>query len=265
MSDPFVPRVGGTLSADIAVPEHEREVRFYSRVLTTGENPLWREDLMNNRGMPVIGLGAHSPEYADLPLQWMPHIQVADVAASVERALDLGGSELMHGKDDGGLSQWAVLLDPNGTAFGIMPVVPEEAIPQPEGVASRDAAARVGCISWLDLTVSEASATRDFYRQVVGWSVQDVDMEDAGERYADYNMLDDDGNPAAGVCHARGVNLGLPPIWMIYLPVGDLAESLRRVREEGGKVIKATRGTDGEYAYAAVQDPVGVCLALVPG
>jgi predicted enzyme related to lactoylglutathione lyase len=52
---------------------------------------------------------------------------------------------------------------------------------------------------------------------------------------------------------------------MIYLPVGDLAESLRRVENGGGKVIKATRGTDGEYAYAAVQDPVGVCLALVQG
>ena len=52
---------------------------------------------------------------------------------------------------------------------------------------------------------------------------------------------------------------------MIYLPVGDLAESLRRVREGGGKVIKETRGTDGEYAYAAIQDPVGACLALMPG
>ena len=66
MSDPFVPRVGGILSADIVVPEHDREVRFYSQVLTTGENPLWREDLMNNRGMPIIGLGSRSPEYADL-------------------------------------------------------------------------------------------------------------------------------------------------------------------------------------------------------
>jgi predicted enzyme related to lactoylglutathione lyase len=123
----------------------------------------------------------------------------------------------------------------------------------------------VGRISWLDLTVSDASATRDFYGQVVGWSVQDVEMDDAGERYADYNMLGGDGSPAAGVCHARGVNLGLPAVWMIYLPVGDLAESLRRVENGGGKVIKATRGTDGEYAYAAVQDPVGVCLALVQG
>jgi predicted enzyme related to lactoylglutathione lyase len=261
MSDAFVPRVGGILSADIAVPEHEREMRFYSHVLSTEENPLCREDLMNNLGMPIIGLGARSEEYAHLPLQWMPHIQVADVAASVERALDLEGSELMHD----GESQWAVLLDPNGAAFGIIPVVSAEAIPPAEGAASRDAAARAGRISWIDLTVSDAAATRDFYRQVVGWSVQDVEMEDAGERYADYNMIGADGSPAAGVCHARGVNLGLPPTWMIYLPVGDLAESLRRVREGGGEVIKATRGTDGKYASAVIQDPVGACLALVPG
>lgn len=42
MIDPFVPRVGGIMSADIAVPQHERVVRFYAHVLSTGENPLWR-------------------------------------------------------------------------------------------------------------------------------------------------------------------------------------------------------------------------------
>ena len=208
---------------------------------------------MNNLGIPIIGLGARSAEYAHLPLQWMPHIQVADVASSVQRALDLGGSELMHAKDDDGKSQWAVLLDPNGAAFGIIPLVPPEAIPP----ASRDTAAPVGRIAWLDLTVSDASATRDFYCQVVGWSVQNVELEDGREHYADYTMLDDAGNPAAGVCHARGVNLGLPPVWMIYLPVADLAESLRRVQEEGGKVVKVMQGEDGAYVYATVQDPVG--------
>lgn len=262
MSEPFVPRVGAVFSADIAVPEHERELRFYSRVLSTGQNLLWREeDLMNNLGIPIIGLGARSAEYAHLPLQWMPHIQVADVAASVQRALDLGGSVLMHAKDSDGKSQWAVLLDPNRAAFGIIPIVPAEAI----SPASRDTAAPVGRIAWLDLTVSDASITRDFYRQVVGWSVQNVEIEDGGEHYADYNMLGDDGNPAAGVCHARGVNIGLPPVWMIDLPVGDLAESLRRVQEEGGKVVKVMQGEDGEYVYAAVQDLVGAYLALMPG
>ena len=265
MSDPFIPRVGGVLTADIAVPEHERELRFYSSILTTGERPHWREDLMNSQGQPVIGLGAASPEYAQLPLQWMPHIQVADVATSVAQALELGGNEIMHGKDEDGNSQWAALLDPNGAAFGVMPVVPADAITPPDGTASDDAEPRVGCISWLDLTVADASATRDFYRQVVGWSVQEVEMEDAGERYADANMICANGEPAAGVCHARAANLGLPPVWLIYLPVGDLAESLRRVREGGGTIIKETRGSNGETAFAAIQDPVGVCLALAQG
>ncbi len=77
-------------------------------------------------------------------------------------------------------------------------------------------------------------------------------MEGAEERYDDYNILGDGGNPAAGICHARGVNLGLPPVWMIYLPVGDLAESLRRVRAEGGKIIKTPNNFAGglkNYEY----------------
>lgn len=264
MSEPFAPRIGAVLSADIAVPQHQKEVRFYSRVLTTGAHPLWGQDLMNNLGMPIIGLGPRNAEYERLPLQWMPHIQVADVAASARRAIDLGGRELMHAKDADGGSQWAVLSDPIGAAFGIIPVVPADAVPSEDGTASSDTSA-VGRISWLDLTVADAAAARDFYHQVVGWSVQDVEMEDVGERYADYNMLAEDGRPSAGVCHARGVNAGLPPVWMIYLPVGNLAESLRRVPEEGGAVVRAMQGENGEVVYAAVQDPVGAYFALVQG
>jgi predicted enzyme related to lactoylglutathione lyase len=266
MSDLFVPRVGGVLSADIAVPDHERELRFYARVLSTGPQPLWREeDLMNNLGLPIIGLGPRSADHEHLPLQWMPHIQVADVAASVQRALALGGSALMEAKADDGTSQWAVLRDPNGAAFGIVPIIPAEAIPPGDGAAAHEGAPAVGRIAWLDLTVADGSTTRDFYAQVVGWTAQNLEMEDGGERYADYTMLGGDGNPAAGVCYARGANAGLPPVWMLYLAVGDLAESLRRVQEEGGKIIKATQDGEGAFVYAAIQDPVGVYLALMPG
>jgi predicted enzyme related to lactoylglutathione lyase len=264
MNEPFVPRAGAVFSADIAVPDHERVVRFYSRVLGTGAHPLWRErDLMNNLGMPIVGIGARSGEHADLPLQWMPHIQVADVAESVRRALDLGGATLMQAAGDDGGSLWAVLRDPNGAAFGIVPVVPAAAV---TSVGDRSGAAEgaVGRIAWLDLTVPDARATRDFYRQVIGWSVEDVEMTDGSERYADYNMLAG-GSPAAGVCHARGANAGLPAVWMIYLPVGDLGDSLRRVEDEGGKVLRSMRGTGGEPVYAAIQDPVGAAFALVPG
>jgi hypothetical protein len=188
---------------------------------------------------------------------------VADVAGSVQRSLELGGSVWMHAKDDDGESQWAVLLDPNGAAFGIIPIVPAEAISSGDVVPAPDAASPVGRIGWLDLTVADASTTRDFYRHVVEWSVEDVAMEDGKEHYSDYNMLGDDGEPAAGICHARGVNVGMPPVWLIYLPVGDLAESLRRVEIEGGKVTKTVRGRDGNYVYAVIQDPVGAHLAVM--
>lgn len=42
MSEPFVPRVGGVLSPDIAVREHERELRFYSRVLLAAASRVYR-------------------------------------------------------------------------------------------------------------------------------------------------------------------------------------------------------------------------------
>lgn len=262
MTGPFAPRIGAVFSADIAVPDHEREMRFYSRVLSTGQTPLWRaEDLMNNLGVPIIGLGARTPEHAELPLQWMPHIQVADVAASAQRAVELGGKVVMEAKDAEGKSQWAVLLDPNEAAFGIIPVVPAEAMPPIDAAAT----APVGRIAWLDLTVPDAASTRDFYRRVVGWSVQEIEMEDGGERYADYAMTGEDGGAAAGVCHARGMNAGFPPVWLIYLTVGDLSESLRRAREEGGEVVKSVEGKDGGYSYAVIRDPVGVHFAIGPG
>ena len=69
----------------------------------------------------------------------------------------------------------------------------------------------------------------------------------------------------AGICHAHGMNAGLPPVWMIYLPVGDLTESLRRAKEEGGEVVKMMKGEDGKTLYAAVRDPVGASLALLQG
>jgi len=239
----FVHGVGGVLSADIAVPEHDRELKFYSAVLTTGDTPLWRDDLMNNLGAPVIGLGARTPEYESLPLQWMPHFQVADVGVSVASAIELGGDELWHSKNDDGQSQWAVLADPVGVAFGIIPVVPDDS-------DSTQQSEPFGCISWLSLTVSEAVPSRDFYQRVVGWNSTPAESGDG------FEMQTGGGIPAAEIC--CGDDGQIPAVWMLHLPVGDLAGSLRRVVAHGGAVIKQ----DAKAKCAVVRDPVGVCFAL---
>ncbi len=254
MQKPFVHGVGGVLSADIAAPDHERELTFYSSILTTGDAPLWRDDLTNNLGTPVIGLGVRTAEYDTLPLQWMPHFQVADVAASAACAINMGGKEIMHSKTEAGQSQWAVLADQLGAAFGVIPVVAGES-----GSAGRNE--RLGCISWLSLTVPDAGTSRDFYQHVVGWNAKSIEMEDGEGQVASFEMQRDDETAAAEICQSRSQHGDIPSVWLIHLPVGDLVESLRRVTEGGGEIIK-------EYArtkYAVVRDPVGVYLALQAG
>ncbi len=245
MQNPFFAGAGGVLSADIAVPDHEREIRFYSRILTTGKAPLWRDDLTNNHGTPVIGLGQRTPEHATLPLQWMPHIQVRDVGASVAHARELGGSILMQGRDQDGQWQWAVVVDPGGAAFGLVPVASDTS-------SATDHPAAVGRIAHLTLAVPDVRTACRFYERVVGWS---ADSADAGGAVALHRP---DGAAVAAICRAHADDHRVPPVWILGLPVGDLDASLRLVGESGGQVVDGC----AENGRAVIRDPVGAFLAL---
>ena len=77
--------------------------------------------------------------------------------------------------------------------------------------------------------------------------------------YEDFNMVDHGtGTPAAGVCHARGVNEGLPPQWLIYIAVENLEEAKRRCEELGGTVLRSSE------SMCVIQDPAGAVAALIP-
>jgi len=116
----------------------------------------------------------------------------------------------------------------------------------------------VGKIGWMDLTVPEAGAVRDFYQAVVGWRSEGVAMGG----YDDYCMLPEEGGPVAGVCHARGVNAGLPAQWLIYITVANLEQSLAAVRAGGGEVVRPTKSLGGHGRFAVVKDPAGAVCAL---
>lgn len=111
--------------------------------------------------------------------------------------------------------------------------------------------------AWLDLTVDDASALKDFYAGVLGWTVQPVPMNG----YDDFTMLSPDGQSAAGVCHRRGPNQQIPPVWMPYFLVADLDAALARVAEKGGKPLVGPREA-GTGRYGIVQDPAGAAFAL---
>ena len=117
----------------------------------------------------------------------------------------------------------------------------------------------VGSIAWMDLTVDNADEIRDFYASVIGWKTGSVDMGG----YDDHNMnIPSSGDAVAGVCHARGSNADLPPVWLSYVIVASLDKSLEECTSLGGKVISGPKIMGGHGTYAVIQDPAGANLAL---
>ena len=116
----------------------------------------------------------------------------------------------------------------------------------------------VGRVGWIDMTVENASETRDFYAAVVGLVPEPVSMGD----YDDYCMATpDEGKTVAGICHARGPNEGIPPQWMIYITVADLDASIARCRDLGGELVFGPKD-QGPARFCVIRDPAGAVAAL---
>jgi predicted enzyme related to lactoylglutathione lyase len=107
----------------------------------------------------------------------------------------------------------------------------------------------------VDLTVADAPKLRDFYSAVLGWQPSPVKMGD----YNDFNMnVPGRDAPAAGVCHARGHNATIPPKWMIYVWVKDVAASVAACERLGGKVVHRV-----SEKCCVIEDPAGAVMAVM--
>ncbi len=116
----------------------------------------------------------------------------------------------------------------------------------------------VGDILWQDLSIENAVEVRDFYRKIIGW---DCIPEDMGG-YEDYHMvIPPTDNSVAGICHARGENADLPPVWLICIAVEDVDGSAQSCEELGGEVVVQPRFM-GYGRFCVIRDPAGAVCAL---
>ena len=80
--------------------------------------------------------------------------------------------------------------------------------------------------------------------------------------YNDFNMnKPENGECAAGNCHARGGNAELPPQWLIYVKVADVVASVQQCTERGGKILSGPMTMGGE-SYYTIQDPAGAAMVI---
>ena len=107
------------------------------------------------------------------------------------------------------------------------------------------------------MTVDDATTVSSFYKTVVGYETEEVDMGG----YSDYVMKMPGGSGVSGICHARGSNADLPSGWLIYIIVADAAASAELCKSNGGKVLLEPRGLGGGL-FCVIEDPSGSVAGL---
>ena len=112
-------------------------------------------------------------------------------------------------------------------------------------------------VNWCDISVADAKGLAEFYENVMGWKAEALDMGD----YSDYVMRNHKGEAVGGICHAKGPNESLPPVWLPYFTVDDVNRALTAVVAKGGRQVTQVQNYNNAE-YCVIEDPSGAFCAL---
>ena len=113
---------------------------------------------------------------------------------------------------------------------------------------------------WYELVTSDIDAAAKFYRDVVGWS-----MSPAGAPGMDYRQLSIGGATIGGamaISPDAAAN-GMRPVWLGYLNVADVDESVARIVAAGGASHMPAWDIPGVGRIAMVGDPQGAAFYVM--
>lgn len=114
---------------------------------------------------------------------------------------------------------------------------------------------------WYDVMTTDVNAAGKFYGAVVGWT---IDPPAPGSDYAVFKV------GTRGVAGLMPIpedarKAGMPPCWMGYIGVDDVAEAGRRLTREGGTLHRGPIEVPGIIRFAVVSDPQGAGFLIAKG
>ncbi len=112
-----------------------------------------------------------------------------------------------------------------------------------------------GNTGWIAYSGTDCAAARQFYSEVVGWTIAEIPMKDGSSHPA--IMIGD--NPIGGFSPATADKGS----WMIYVTVKDVDAAAAKAEASGGKVISAPSDMPGVGRMSTIQDPQGGMIALI--
>jgi len=176
---------------------------------------------------------------------WVVGIAVADLDKAVNAASRLGGDIRESVTAVEGYGRFAVIADPQGA-----PVMLIEEGSKPIGGTTGP-----GSWVWAELWTDDIDAAANFYAKVIGYAQSEVERRD--EKYRVFKFGEE---IRAGLVKIPAELENLEPGWAAYVGVENLAKTLTRVSELGGRVIFASEDNPVRGAVALIADPSGAVL-----
>jgi predicted enzyme related to lactoylglutathione lyase len=183
------------------------------------------------------------------PPHWMSNVQVADVDATVQKALTAKAQVYVPPTDIPKIGRFAVIADPQGASIAVF---------KPAGPMKLHDVNKQGEFCWGELITSDHNAAFEFYRSVLGWEkLAEHDMGPMGKY-----LLFGEGSTQYGGMFTKGKDMPMPPSWLYYVEVDDLDGSMSKAKARGGKVMNGPVVVPTGARIVQMLDPQGAAFAL---
>lgn len=108
----------------------------------------------------------------------------------------------------------------------------------------------------IELQTKDLARSKDFYSKLFDWKLVDEPMPEGGS----YTMI----NVGEGTGGGMFVNPdpAVPPAWLAYVAVDDIAVSTSKARELGASVLREVTEVPGYGWFSVILDPVGAAIAM---
>jgi hypothetical protein len=226
---------------------------FYNKIAGWTSEPWPTEPsymIFSAGGNPVAGMTA-LPEATRAQGgrgAWLTYIGSEDVDAGVSRAEGLGGKVSRPASDMTEVGRVAVMIDPQGAAFGIFKPLSSS---QPRGTPQHGQAA------WHELSTPDPEAALKFYQDLFGWELMTkMDMGPSGFYY----IFGSGGTQLGGIYKPSHPTPG--PAWLLYVSVPDADKAATATTKAGGHLLNGPMDVPGGGRIAQLSDPHGVQFAV---
>jgi predicted enzyme related to lactoylglutathione lyase len=117
-----------------------------------------------------------------------------------------------------------------------------------------------GAPCWFELGTTDQKAAKEFYTQLLGWSVTDSPMGE-NQFYSMFRLKDADVAAAYTLMPEQQAQ-GVPPHWMVYFATRNVDESAAKAQQLGGKVIVQPFDVMQHGRMAVCSDPGNAVFSL---